>query len=111
MSSRYAIELSATAGQFGLIAGGQLVGTLAMSIPVGFLVEHYGLARLFVLGSALAKMTYALVPAAQSVTFLLGWITAVSFFMLLRFVSLSAVFFEQVPTWTRARPAGTASRT
>ncbi|WP_326537532.1 MFS transporter [Pseudorhodoferax sp.] len=96
VSSLYAIELGATAGQLGLIAGGQLVGTLAMSIPVGFLVEHYGPARLFVLGSALAGLTYALVPAVQSVGFLLGCITAVSFFMPLRFVSLNAVFFEQV---------------
>lgn len=95
-ASLYAIELGAGAGQLGLIAGGQLIGTLVMSIPVGFLVEHYGPARLFVLGSALAGLTYALVPAVSSVGFLLGCITAISFFMPLRFVSLNAVFFEQV---------------
>lgn len=95
-SALYAIELGANAGQLGLVAAGQLVGTLVMSIPVGFLVEHYGPARLFVLGSALAGLTYALVPAVPSVAFLLGCITAISFFMPLRFVSLNAVFFEQV---------------
>ncbi|KAF1049193.1 MFS transporter [Xylophilus sp.] len=96
--SLYALELGASAGQLGLIASGQMIGTLAMSVPVGFLVDHYGPARLFVLGSTLAGLTYALVPAVHSTAFLLGCVTAISFFMPLRFVSLNTVFFEQIRT-------------
>ncbi|MBP2231897.1 MFS family permease [Azospirillum agricola] len=92
----YAITLGADPEQLGRLAAGQAVGTLVMSVPIGFLVDHYGPRRLFVLGSALAGLTYALVPAVASPSFLLGCTTAVSFFMPLRFVSLNTVFFEQL---------------
>lgn len=94
--SLYALELGASASQLGLIASGQMLGTLVMAVPIGFMVEHYGPGRLFVLGSTLAGLTWALVPAVQSTAFLLGCVTAISFFMPLRFVSLNAVFFEQI---------------
>lgn len=96
--SLYALDLGASAAQLGLIASGQMAGTLVMAVPIGFLVEHYGPGRLFVLGSALAGLAYALVPAVPSAAFLLGCVTAISFFMPLRFVSLNAVFFEQIRT-------------
>lgn len=92
----YAIALGANAEQLGLLVAGQVAGTLVMSIPIGFLVDHYGPRRLFVLGSALAGVTYALIPAVAAPSFLLGCTTAVSFFMPLRFVSLNTVFFEQI---------------
>nr|WP_145706450.1 MFS transporter [Azospirillum baldaniorum] len=92
----YAIALGANAEQLGLLVAGQVAGTLVMSIPIGFLVDHYGPRRLFVLGSALAGVTYALIPAVAAPAFLLGCTTAISFFMPLRFVSLNTVFFEQI---------------
>lgn len=95
-ASLYAIELGASASQLGLIAGGQMVGTLVMSVPIGFLVDHYGPTRLFVIGSLMAGLAYAAVPLVASPAFLLGCIVAVSFFMPLRFVSLNTVFFEQI---------------
>lgn len=95
-ASLYALELGASASQLGLIAGGQVVGTLVMSVPVGFLVDHYGPARLFVLGSLLAGAVYAAIPLVASPAFLLGCVAAISFFMPLRFVSLNTVFFEQL---------------
>jgi MFS family permease len=97
-ASLYAIDLGANAAQLGLIAGGQVVGTLLMSVPIGFLVDHYGPTRLFVLGSTLAGIAYATVPLVASPAFLLGCVVAVSFFMPLRFVSLNTVFFEQLRT-------------
>lgn len=97
-ASLYALELGASAAQLGLIASGQFVGTLVMSVPIGFLVDHYGPTRLFVLGSVLAGLIYAAVPLAASPAFLLGCVTAVSFCMPLRFVSLNTVFFEQLRT-------------
>lgn len=97
-ASLYALELGANAAQLGLIAGGQVVGTLLMSVPIGFLVDHYGPTRLFVLGSLLAGLVYAAVPLVASAAFLLGCVVAISFFMPLRFVSLNTVFFEQLRT-------------
>lgn len=92
----YAVELGASPALFGMLVAGQMVGTLAMSIPVGMLVDRWGPRRLFVLGSSLAGATYALIPAGGSAAFLLGCTIAISFFMPLRFVSLNTVFFEQI---------------
>lgn len=92
----YAIELDASPTQFGTIVAGQMFGTLFVSIPTGFLVDHFGPRRLFVLGSALAGATYALIPLGAHATFLTGCVVAISFFMPLRFVSLNTVFFEQI---------------
>lgn len=95
-ASLYAIELGASAAQLGLIASGQVIGTLFMSVPIGFLVDHHGPTRLFVVGSLAAGLVYALVPLVASPAFLLGCLTAVSFFMPMRFVTLNTVFFEQI---------------
>ncbi|MBB3810280.1 MFS transporter [Pseudochelatococcus contaminans] len=92
----YAIELKADAFQFGVLVAGQMFGTLFMSLPTGFLVDHFGPWRLFVAGSTLAGATYALVPLVAHPAFLLGCTVAISFFMPLRFVSLNTVFFEQI---------------
>lgn len=94
----FAIELGADARELGLLAAGQVIGTLVMSVPIGFLVDHFGARRLFVVGSSLAGLTYALISTATSPGMLLGATTAVSFFMPLRFVSLNTVFFTQIRT-------------
>lgn len=99
----YAIELGANAEQLGLLAAGQVVGTLVMSIPIGFLVDHLGTRRLFIAGSLLAGLTYALIPIAATSSFLLGSTTAISFFMPLRFVALNTVFFEQIRRMGQAK--------
>lgn len=92
----HGLALGASVTQLGLLSAGQVVGTLAMSVPVGFLVDRHGPRRLFVLGSLLAGAIYALVPLGDSPAFLMGCLTAVSFCMPLRFVSLNAVFFAQI---------------
>lgn len=92
----YALQLGASASQLGLIAAGAMSGGLIMSIPVGFLVDYYGPGKLFVIGSSLAGITYLILPSVQSIGFLLGCVTAISFFMPLRFVSLNTVFFRQI---------------
>ncbi len=94
----YALELEANEALLGLIAGSQSIGVLLMSIPIGLLVEHLGPARLFVLGSLVAGTLYMALPAVPSPVFLLACTTAISFFMPLRFVSLSTVFMQQLDT-------------
>lgn len=92
----FALQLGADARMLGLLAAGQMAGTVIISVPIGYLADHFGPWRLFVAGSSLAGLTYALIPAGDSAGFLLGATTAISFFMPLRFVSLNTVFFDQI---------------
>ncbi|WP_437985017.1 MFS transporter [Sorangium sp. So ce117] len=94
----YALELGANEALLGLISGSQSVGVLLMSIPIGLLVDHLGPSRLFVLGSLVAGSLYMALPAVPSPVFLLAFTTAISFFMPMRFVSLSTVFMQQLET-------------
>ncbi|WP_438035353.1 MFS transporter [Sorangium sp. So ce426] len=94
----YAMELGANEALLGLISGSQSVGVLLMSIPIGLLVDHLGPSRLFVLGSLVAGSLYMALPAVPSPVFLLAFTTAISFFMPMRFVSLSTVFMQQLET-------------
>ncbi|WP_437782727.1 MFS transporter [Sorangium sp. So ce1097] len=94
----YALDLRADEALLGLIAGSQSIGVLLMSIPIGLLVDHLGPSRLFVLGSLVAAALYMALPAVPSPVFLLVCTTAISFFMPMRFVSLSTVFMQQLET-------------
>ncbi|AUX40393.1 MFS transporter [Sorangium cellulosum] len=94
----YALDLGADEAMLGLISGSQSVGVLMMSIPIGLLVERFGPSRLFVLGSLVAGAVYAALPSVPSPVFLLACTTAISFFMPMRFVSLSTVFMQQLET-------------
>ncbi|WP_437624879.1 MFS transporter [Sorangium sp. So ce1151] len=94
----YALDLQADEALLGLIAGSQSIGVLLMSIPIGLLVDHLGPSRLFVLGSLVAGTLYMALPAVPSPVFLLACTTAISFFMPMRFVSLSTVFMQQLET-------------
>ena len=97
-TSLYATKLGCSEQMLGLIAGSQSVGVLVMSLPVGMLVERFGPARLFVLGTLLSGITYALTPLGALPGYLLACTTAISFFMPLRFVSLNALFLQQLVT-------------
>lgn len=94
----YALELRANEALLGLISGSQSIGVLLMSIPIGLLVDHLGPSRLFVLGSLVAGALYMVLPTVPSPVFLLACTAAISFFMPMRFVSLSTVFMQQLET-------------
>jgi MFS family permease len=109
VTTLYAMHLQAGPAQLGLINGGGMVGILVMSLPIGFLVDHWGPRRLFLIGSALGGLTYALFPWAASPWLLLLGSTVVGFIMPLRFVALNTVFFAQIRSmgegkagWSRA---------
>ncbi|KAF0815128.1 hypothetical protein IGB42_00205 [Andreprevotia sp. IGB-42] len=95
-TSLYALALNATATQLSLIAGAQSVGVLAMSMPIGVLVDQFGPKRLFMIGSFLAGLGYILVPAVHSPVYLAVCSMLVSFCMPCRFVSMNAVFMQQL---------------
>lgn len=88
----YALELGAHGWLLAAMAGAQSVGILFMSLPVGFWVERFGPARLFIAGSWLMGALYALIPAVPHAFFLLAVTASISFLMPLRFVSLNTVF-------------------
>jgi MFS family permease len=102
-TSLYAVHLGAHEALLGLIASSQSLGVLLMSLPLGFLVERHGPARLFVTGTLIAGMLYTLVPVLPIPGFLLVCTTAIGFFMPFRFVALNTIFLEQLLTLGEAK--------
>lgn len=96
ITALYAIELGATTTELGLIAGAQSLGLLVMAIPIGILVEHYGPARLFLVGTLAAGLLYAVVPLVPAPWFLILCTALISFAMPCRFIALNTVFMEQL---------------
>lgn len=92
----YALHLGASETLLGLVAGAQSAGILLISLPMGFLVERFGPARMFRTGSLWAGLIYACVPAVSSPPFLLACTFAISFFMPFRFVPMNTLFLEQL---------------
>src|SRR5262245_35669227 len=70
-TSLYAVQLGAQEALLGLIASSQSVGVLIMSLPLGFLVERHGPARVFVLGTLIAGALYVVLPSSATPGFLL----------------------------------------
>jgi MFS family permease len=92
----YAMHLGANEALLGLVAGSQSAGILLIGLPMGFLVDRYGPAGLFVIGSLCAGALYLVVPLVPSTMFLVGCTFVISFFMPFRFVSLNTVFLKQL---------------
>lgn len=60
----YALSLKADTAQIGLIRGISGIGLLLLVIPAGFLVDHYGSKRLFLVGGLFGTVaTFSLVTA------------------------------------------------
>jgi MFS family permease len=67
----YAISLHAANAQIGLIRGVSGIGVLLLVIPAGFLVDHYGSKRLFLIGGVFGTLgtfclTFAHTPGAMA---------------------------------------------
>jgi len=102
-ASLYAVHLGSSQAMLGLIAGSQSVGVLLMSLPIGLLVDRFGPARPFVVGTLLAGLSYAVLPLWATPSWLLACTAAISFFMPLRFVSLNTVFLQQLASLGEAK--------
>jgi len=61
----YAISLHAALSQVGLIRGVSGIGTLLLVIPAGFLIDHYGSKRLFLIGALAGTVSTFLLSYAQ----------------------------------------------
>ncbi|GAA5784629.1 MFS transporter [Chitiniphilus shinanonensis] len=95
-TSLYALDLAASELELALIAGAQSVGILLMSMPIGVLVDQLGPLRLFVFGSIAAGLLYLATPLVAAPAFLAATAVAISLCMPCRFVSLNAVFMQQL---------------
>lgn len=95
-TSIFAIELNSNGIELGLIASAQSAGILIMSLPIGVLVDRVGPQKLFFIGSLLGGLLYG-VMGFLSEPMLLALLTfLISFCMPFRFVSLNAVFMQQL---------------
>jgi MFS family permease len=92
----YAMSLQASTAEIGIIRGISGIGMLLLVIPAGFLVDHFGSKRLFLVGALAGTMfTFALslarVPLA--LTILMG---LAGLFSSLKMTALNASFFRNL---------------
>lgn len=92
----YAMSLNASTAQIGIIRGISGLGMLLLVIPAGFLVDHYGSKKLFLLGSfsgfvSTLGLTLAKVPLAMIA--LMGFS---GLFGSLKMTALNASFFRNL---------------
>jgi predicted MFS family arabinose efflux permease len=92
-TSLYALRLGARPLEIGLIAGGQSVALLLMSVPVALLLERLGPRRVFTIGSLLAGLGYLAVPLVPTPLYLFACTFLGSLALPLRFITLQTVFF------------------
>ncbi len=95
-TSLHAVALNASPLELSLIAGVQSVGVLLMSMPIGVLVDQYGPRKLFMVGSLLGGLGYLIISRVQAPLPLALGALFVSFCMPSRFVSMNAVFMQQL---------------
>ncbi|UXY16057.1 MFS transporter [Chitiniphilus purpureus] len=95
-TSLYALHLAASDFELSLIAGAQSIGILVMGMPIGVLVDQLGPLRLFAFGSVSAGLLYLVTPWLPVPLLLALTAVLVSFCMPCRFVSLNAVFMQQL---------------
>ncbi|WP_148716133.1 MFS transporter [Chitinolyticbacter meiyuanensis] len=95
-TSLYALHLAASDIELSLIAGAQSAGILLMSMPIGVLVDQLGPLKLFTFGSVSAGLLYLLTPLLPVPLLLALTAVLISFCMPCRFVSLNAVFMQQL---------------
>ena len=92
----FALKLAATTAQIGLIRGISGVGMLLLVVPAGFLVDHFGARRLFLLGSLLTTALTFSIPFA-SIPFHLVLLQGVAgLFGSVKGTSLNSSFFERI---------------
>jgi MFS family permease len=95
-TSLYSLQLKPTPLELSLIAGAQSLGVLIMSLPLGVLLDQYGPLRLFVTGSTLAGLFFLLTPWVSHPLLLALILACTSFCLPGRFVSMNAVFMQQL---------------
>lgn len=92
----FALKLAASTAEIGLIRGISGIGMLLLVVPAGFLVDHFGARRLFLLGSIAATLLTFAIPFS-SIPFHLVVLQGVAgIFGSIKGTSLNASFFERI---------------
>ncbi|HEX9046788.1 MAG TPA: MFS transporter [Verrucomicrobiae bacterium] len=92
----YALALQAATAQIGLIRGISGIGMLLLVIPAGFLVDHYGSKRLFLIGGLIGTvMTFAL-SFAHTPTAIAIIMGLAGLFASLKMTALNSSFFSNL---------------
>ena len=94
----YALTLQANTAEIGLIKGISGLGMLLMVVPAGFLVDHYGSRRLYILGGILSAAVVFLLPAAVLPVLLILLMGLQGVANSMKFTSLNAAFFRYLNT-------------
>lgn len=92
----FALKLAATTAEIGLIRGISGLGMLLLVVPAGFLVDHFGARRLFLLGSIAATLLTFSIPFSGIPFHLVVLQGVAGLFGSIRGTSLNASFFERV---------------
>lgn len=90
----YAINLGANSSEIGLINGVQSIGIFLTVLPMGFLVDHFGAKKIFIIGGSIGALVYLFLPLANTPQLLLIFTAILGFFMSFRFVSMNSVFLD-----------------
>lgn len=90
----YAVYLGANASEIGFIGGAQGIGVLAMALPVGFFIDHFGARTIYVLGGVLGALIYMLMPLIHTPQFLFAAVIVSGLFMAFRLISMNSIFFD-----------------
>jgi len=92
----FALRLAASTAEIGLIRGISGIGMLLLVVPAGFLVDHFGARRLFLLGSIASTVIVFSLPFS-SIPFHLVVLQGVAgLFGSIKGTSLNASFFERI---------------
>ncbi len=92
----YALSLNAAAGQIGLIRGISGLGILLLVIPAGFLVDHYGSKRLFLLGGLCSTVAILSLSWARTPEAMVAIMGLAGLFNPLKMTALNASFFNNL---------------
>jgi MFS family permease len=92
----YAVSLGATSAQLGFIKGLSGIGVFLIVLPMGFLVDHFGAKKIFILGGLIDACVYSAMPFAHTPQNLMLAMAILGFFSSFRSVALNTVFLDKL---------------
>ncbi|MFL0195277.1 MFS transporter [Clostridium sp. WILCCON 0269] len=92
----YALSINANTAQVGLIKGISGLGLMLLVLPSGFLIDHYGSRKLYIIGGVIFSTTIFLFPFAVLPIFIMIIMLFQGFGNSLRMTSLNAAFFKNL---------------
>jgi MFS family permease len=105
----YALSLSISAAGVGVIRGVAQFGGLLTSLPGGFLIDHYGARRVYLVSSLLDAAMICLIPSISALPLLTSCLFLESSLGTLRWTTVNSAFFSHLDSfghtkagWTRA---------